>query len=85
MTVLRVATPAPRVFDLRAPRWTAAAASFVGVAAVAVGFAHDPARVWTNLLIDGFLLVALALGGLAFLAIHHLSGAAWSAGMRRIA
>jgi hypothetical protein len=36
-------------------------------------------------LIYGFLLVALALGGLAFLAIHHLSGAAWSAGMRRVA
>ena len=85
MTVLRVATAAPRAFDVRTPRWTAAAASTVGVAAIAFGFAHDPARVWTNLLIDGFLLVALALGGLAFLAIHYLSGAAWSAGMRRVA
>ena len=85
MTVLRVATAAPRGFDVKTPRWAAAAASVVGVAAIAFGFAHDPARVWTNLLIDGFLFVALALGGLAFLAIHHLSGAAWSAGMRRVA
>jgi hypothetical protein len=85
MTVLRVATAAPRALDLRLPRWAAAAVSVAGVAAIAFGFAHDPARVWTNLLIDGFLLVALALGGLAFLAIHHLSGAAWSAGMRRVA
>ena len=85
MTMLRVATAAPRALDPRARHWTAVGASVVGVAAVALGFAHDPARVWTNLLIDGFLLLALALGGLAFLTIHHLSGAAWSAGMRRIA
>jgi len=85
MTVLRVATAAPRAFDVRTPRWAAAAASAAGVAALAFGLAHDPARVWTNLLIDGFLLVALALDGLAFLAIHYLSGAAWSTGMRRVA
>lgn len=85
MTVLRVATAAPRAFDPRARQWIAVGASVVGVAAAGFGFAHDPARVWTNLLIDGFLLLALALGGLAFLTIHHLSGAAWSTGMRRIA
>ena len=87
MTVLRVAPAVPRAraLDPRASQWTAAGVSVAGVAAVAIGFAHDPARVWTNLLIDGFLLLALALGGLAFLAIHHLSGAAWSSGMRRIA
>jgi len=85
VTVLRVATAVPRPVDLQAGRWAAAASLVVGVAAVAFGLARDPVRLWTNLLIDGFFLVALALGGLAFLVIHHLSGAAWSAGMRRIA
>jgi hypothetical protein len=71
--------------SVRAPAWVLQGGAIVGGAAIAIGLAHDAPRVWANLLIDGFLVVALALGGLAFVAIHHLSGATWSAGMRRVA
>jgi len=63
----------------------AVAAVAVGAPAIVFGLTHDAVRTWSNLLVDGFFVLSLALGGLVFTAIHHLSGAAWSAGMRRIA
>ena len=56
----------------------------VGTAAAAAGVALMPERTWADLLLNGFYMTALALGGMVFLALHHLSGAAWSAGIRRV-
>ena len=56
----------------------------VGAAAAAVGAALIPQRTWADLLLNGFFTIALALGGMVFLALHYLSGAAWSGGIRRI-
>jgi hypothetical protein len=44
----------------------------------------DPARLWTDLLVDGFFFLSLALAGLVFLAIHFLAGAGWWTALRRV-
>jgi hypothetical protein len=75
----------PQTLTARAPYWVGAGASLVGGTAIAVGLTHDATRLWSDLLINGFFVLAGALGGLVFIAIHHLSGAAWSSGFRRVA
>ena len=74
-----------RTAGLRAPLALTLATSVVGLVAIAVGLARDPTRIWTALLVDGFFVLSAALGGMLFIAVQHLSGAAWSAGMRRVA
>jgi hypothetical protein len=78
------ARPAPALTQ-PPPRWLAAAALASGSIAIALGLAFDAARTWSALLVDGFFVLAAALGGLVFIAVHHLSGASWSAGVRRVA
>lgn len=56
----------------------------VGAVAVVVGVAADPQRAWPDLLLNGFYSIALALGGLVFIALQCLSGASWSATIRRV-
>ena len=57
----------------------------VGAAAAAAGAALIPQRTWADLLLNGFFTIALALGGMVFLALHYLSSAAISAsGIRRM-
>ena len=56
----------------------------VGAVAVASGIALDPQRTWPELLLNGFYLTATALAGIVFISLQYLSGASWSAGMRRI-
>jgi hypothetical protein len=56
----------------------------VGVAAAALGIATDPQRAWPDLLLNGFYVMALALAGMVFIALQYLSGASWSANIRRI-
>jgi hypothetical protein len=55
-----------------------------GTAAIAIGLAADPHRTWPDLLLNGFYTIALALGGMVFISLHYLSGASWSANIRRI-
>ena len=55
-----------------------------GAAAIAIGLAADPLRTWPNLLLNGFYTMALALGGMVFISLHYLSGASWSANIRRV-
>jgi hypothetical protein len=57
----------------------------VGMVAIAVGLNTDPVRTWSNLLVAGFYVLSVALGGMLFIAVQQLSGAAWSVGMRRVA
>jgi len=70
---------------IRAPMALTLALSVVGLVAIAVGLGRDPTRIWTSLLVNGFYVLSVAMGGMLFIAVQHLSGAAWCAGMRRIA
>ena len=56
----------------------------VGVVAVAVGLTRAPQRTWANLLIGDLYLLFAALSGVLFLSLQFLSGAGWSAVLRRI-
>ena len=74
-----------RRFVLEAlPRNAACGIVLVGAAAAAIGVAGDPQRTWPELLLNSFYIVSVALGGMVFIALHYLSGAAWSAGIRRV-
>jgi Ni/Fe-hydrogenase subunit HybB-like protein len=75
----------PRRFVLgTAPRNAACGVVLAGAAAAAIGVAGDPQRTWPELLLNSFYIVGASLGGMVFIAIHYLSGAAWSASIRRI-
>ncbi len=56
----------------------------VGVAAFAFGLTSDPKRAWASLIHNHFYFMSLALGGVFFAAIQWLTGAMWSAPVRRI-
>jgi hypothetical protein len=55
-----------------------------GLVGLVVGHLLAPERAWPSLLTGGFYLLATALGGMLFLSVQQLSGAGWSAGLRRI-
>lgn len=59
--------------------------AILGVVAIAVGLDRDAVRTWSNLLIDGFYVLSIALGGMLFIAVQQLCGSIWSVGMRRVA
>ena len=63
--------------------WLLALAA-LGAAAALLGSGGDPARVWLNLLVDGFYFLSLGVAAIFFLATQRLTGARWSAGLRRI-
>ncbi len=58
--------------------------AIVSAMVLATGAAVAPERVWSNLLIVGFYLVTLAVGGALFIALTYISGASWNVGFRRV-
>jgi hypothetical protein len=56
----------------------------LGVLAAAAGIVHSPLRAWSNLLLCEVYILCLALAGALFISIEHLSGAGWSAVLRRV-
>jgi len=56
----------------------------VGILTAGIGLASTPQRTWPDLLLNGYYTIAIALGGTVFVALHYLSGAAWSATIRRV-
>ncbi len=56
----------------------------LGAAVAAWGLHSAPQRTWANLLLDGFYVLSLAVSAMFFIATQRLSGARWSAGLRRI-
>jgi hypothetical protein len=48
------------------------------------GLALAPARVWTSLLMAGYLLTGFGLAGVVFVAIQYACGAGWSTAFRRV-
>jgi len=69
--------------DPSSVRWPLA---FIFLGAVAVGFGMyaSPERAWMNLLLDGFYLLSLAVSAMFFLASQLVTGARWSASIRRV-
>ena len=57
----------------------------IGVLSFGFGFFWDRERLWTSYLTSFFFFVSLGLGGIFFLSINYLSGAAWSVSLRRFA
>ncbi|MBN20576.1 MAG: hypothetical protein CL678_04740 [Bdellovibrionaceae bacterium] len=58
--------------------------ALVGLAATAGAFFTDTLRAWPSFLINHFYFLCLGLGGLFFAAIQWLTGAMWSAPVRRV-
>lgn len=58
---------------------------FLGVVGFAVTLMTDPVRAWYAYLTAFFYFVSLALGGLFFTAIQHVTKAGWSVNIRRFA
>lgn len=56
----------------------------VGVVVFVMGLLTDPTRAWSSFIINHFYFMSLCLGGLFFAAIQWLTGAMWSAPIRRI-
>jgi Ni/Fe-hydrogenase subunit HybB-like protein len=56
----------------------------LAVLATLFGLLFDPRRTWLNLLLNGFYFLGLSTSALFFLATQRLSGARWSASLRRI-
>jgi hypothetical protein len=55
-----------------------------GVGTSAVGLAFAPSRVWTALLMAGYLLIGFGLAGVVFVAVQYACGAGWSTSFRRV-
>ncbi len=51
---------------------------------LAAGAAVAPERIWSNLLLVGFYLTTLGLGGALFLALNYVCGASWNIAFRRV-
>lgn len=56
----------------------------IGVAAFAFGLSTDPDRAWAAFVQNHFYFMSLGLGGAFFAAIQWLTGAMWSAPVRRV-
>src|SRR5437660_6170633 len=56
----------------------------VGAIAAIYGVFADPKRAWPSLLLNGLYFASLALSALSFISTQRLTGARWSASLRRI-
>jgi len=56
----------------------------VGVVTFALGLKADPNRTWATFVMNHFYFMSLALGGVFFAAIQWITGAMWSAPVRRL-
>jgi hypothetical protein len=55
-----------------------------GLLLLALGFYADKERAWHSYLTSFFFFTTIALGGMFFVAINHVSSAGWSTNIRRI-
>ena len=60
-------------------------ATVLGTVCFVGGLATDAPRAWASFLVNHFFFMSLALGGVFFAAIQWLTGAMWSAPVRRVA
>lgn len=73
-----------RFFPTRRNRIIPALLIVLGGIAATYGLYAAPGRTWPNLLLDGFYFASLAVSAVVFLATQRLTGARWSASLRRI-
>ena len=71
---------APSVRNKILPLWLLA----IGAIAAGYNVRSAPDRVWPNLLLNGFYILSLSVSAIFFLASQRLTGARWSASLRRI-
>ncbi len=57
---------------------------FLGVVAFVVTLINDKERAWHSYLVSFFYFLSIALGGLFFAALQHVTKAGWSVNMRRL-
>jgi hypothetical protein len=62
----------------------AVALILLGAGAAIFGLSTAPERIWPGLMLNGFYVMSLALSAMFFLAIQRVTGARWSAALRRI-
>jgi len=55
-----------------------------GAISLGVTFTHDPIRAWSNILINQFYFLSLALGGAFIVAMCYVVNASWATGLRRV-
>jgi hypothetical protein len=58
--------------------------ALAGAATFLAGLAFAPGRVWTSLLMAGYLLTGFGLAGVVFVAVQYACGAGWSTAFRRV-
>lgn len=56
----------------------------LGTIAFVVGLATDPGRAWANFLVGYFFWMSIAVGGVFFVSLQHITGSTWSIPVRRI-
>lgn len=78
MTVL------PTLVISRRSRTLAIVLIAIGIVAAFHGIHTSPQRAWPHLLLDGFYLASLGIAALFFLVSQRVTGARWSAALRRI-
>ena len=58
--------------------------AMIGVATFLAGLRVDPDRIWASFLLNHFYFMSLGLGGIFFASIQWVTGAMWSAPVRRL-
>lgn len=68
------------------PKFKIAAFSLMGIGLIAFTYAFitHPDRAWTNLLINNYYFIALAIGATFYLALQNVTQSHWSSGFNRI-
>lgn len=55
-----------------------------GLVAVIAGLVNDPARAWSNILLNNMYFISISMGGLLFYSLQFITGSSWSAMFQRI-
>jgi hypothetical protein len=75
------------VFSNRAKIFTLVLTA-IGVLTIVLGFIFDHSdhhgRFWSNIMINGFYFLAIAMGALFFYALHFATETAWAVSLRRV-
>ncbi|MFL5815960.1 MAG: hypothetical protein ACJ763_20495 [Bdellovibrionia bacterium] len=56
----------------------------IGIVVFAIGVSANPIRAWSAFAVNHFFFLSLGLGGIFFAAVQWLTGAMWSAPVRRL-
>lgn len=74
----------PGTYDAKGIRSICVVFALVGIGVFVAGLMVDPTRTWASFVLNHFYFMSLALGGIFFAVIQWLTGAMWSAPIRRI-